>query len=133
MRFCVNYRKVNNVTIRNSYPIPKIDDILNGINKCKIFTSLDLSSGYHQIKLDNASSPITAFITPNGLYQFITMPFNLTNAPATFQSLMNLILQPYINNFCMVYLNDIIIFSKTIKEHLLHVKKVIKKLKKANL
>ena len=132
-RFCVDYRDLNNVTAKDSYPLPNQGDILDTISDAKYFSSLDLASGYWQIKLDKESQLKTAFVSRYGLYQFTVMPFGLTNAPATFQRLMDLVLAGLNWIECMVYLDDIIVFSSTWHEHLLRLEKVFKRLREFKL
>ena len=117
IRYCIDLRKVNNVTKKDTYPLPRIDETLDHLNGAKYFSSLDLTSGYWQIKLAPEDKEKTAFITQSGLYQFKVMPFGLCNAPATFQRLMELVLRGLQYDKCLVYLDDIIIFSKTFEEH----------------
>lgn len=127
-RLCVDYRKLNEITIDDKYPLPNIDNILDKLGRAQYFSSLDLAKGYHQIKMNPNDAHKTAFVTPMGLYEFLRMPFGLKNAPATFQRLMNDILRDYINKICVVYLDDILIFSTSLKEHLNSLKLIFKKL-----
>lgn len=123
LRMCIDYRGLNNVTVPNRYPLPRVDDLLDKLQGATVFSSLDLLSGYHQIRLLDSDVPKTAFRTPFGLYEFRVMPFGLTNAPAVFMAHMNDILHHL--PFCVVYLDDILIFSKTPEEHVSHVKQVL--------
>ena len=133
-RFCVDYRKLNAVTKSDSYPLPRIDDMLESFSGASWFSTLDLVSGYWQIAMDEADIEKTAFITPFGLYEFKVMPFGLAYAPGTFQRLMNYILHEYLGKFVAVYLDDIIIYSKgTLESHLDHLKQVFETLRRANL
>ena len=116
IRFCVDYRKLNSVTRKNAYPLPRIDDCLDTLNGSAWYCTLDLESGYWQIAMDPESIEKTAFITASGLYHFKVMPFGLCNAPATFQEMMNKMLRGLIGTKCLVYLDDIIIFGKTLEE-----------------
>jgi hypothetical protein len=129
LHMCQDYRYLNKITIKNRYPLPRIDDLLDSISGLKYFTSLDLTSGYYQIRITEEDIPKTAFRTPDGLYQFKVLTFGLTNAPATFQSVMNDMLRPYVGKFVVVYLDDILIFSKTAEEHLSHLRKVLQTLR----
>jgi len=124
-RMCVDYRKVNNVTKKDSYSIPNIDEIFDSLDGAKIFTTLDLYSGYHQILMDQESVEITTFTTKFGNYQFKVMPFGLTGAPATFQREMTKILFPLIGKCVFNFIDDILIYSRTVEEHLKHIKQVL--------
>jgi hypothetical protein len=131
--FGVDLRKVNAVTDKDSYPIPRINDLLDEIGQASWFSSIDLKSGYGQIALEEEDKAKTAFMTPTGLYQFKVMPFGLCNAPSTFQHLMDVVLAPYLGKFCAVYLDDILIYSKTYDDHLEHLQLVLEALAAANL
>jgi hypothetical protein len=133
LRFCVDYRKLNSVTKKDAYPIPRIDDMLNKLGGSEWFTTLDLASGYWQVEMDPDSQNKTAFTTEFGIYEFTIMPFGLTNAPATFQRLMNEVLKGLTNNGVMVYLDDINIHTKTFEEHLEKLEEVFKRIKVAGL
>ena len=133
IRFCVDYRKLNNVTKKDAYPIPRIDEMLEALGGAKWFTTLDLASGYWQVEMDSESKDKTAFVTKHGTYEFNVMPFGLTNAPATFQRLMNEILEGTLGKGIIVYLDDINIYSKTFEEHLEKLEEVLKRLKIAGL
>ena len=131
-RFCVDFRKLNNITKKNVYPLPVIDNILSMLNKAKYFTSLDLTSGYHQIKLDDRDKEKASFCTFQGLYTFNVMPFGLANAPSVFQELMARVLRG-LEHFSTAYLDDILIFSATLEEHLSHLKQVFSRIRLHNL
>lgn len=132
-RFCVDYRMLNKVTIKDKYPLPRIPDLLRSIKDSKYFVTLDLRSGYWQIPMEEASAPLTAFRSPCGLYEFIVMPFGLTNAPATFQRAMDSLLGDMAEEGVSVYLDDILIHSKTFDgcTHLLKI--VLARLQEAGL
>lgn len=132
-RLVIDYRAVNEKTIDDRYPIPNIEDILDKLGRCQYFTTLDLASGYHQIQMHPESINKTAFNTDHGHYEFLRMPFGLKNSPATFQRVMDDLLRDVLNKFCLVYLDDIIIFSPSLDEHIKHLKLVFEKLKNANL
>lgn len=127
-RPCVDYRALNAVTLKDAYPLPDIDESLAFLKGAKIFTSLDLKSGYFQIRVSEADIPKTAFCCHSGTYEFRVMPFGLTNAPATFQRLMNDIFRDLIGQFVLIYLDDILIYSKRHEEHLEHCSAVLKRL-----
>jgi hypothetical protein len=124
-RFCVDYRKLNTLTIKNRFPIPIVDEILDELAGSNFFTTLDMKAGYHQVRMLPADEYKTTFKTHHGHYQFRVMPFGLTNAPATFQCLMNNILKPYLRKFAMVFLGDILIYSKDFQSHISHLRAVL--------
>jgi hypothetical protein len=129
----VNYKKLNDVTVGESYPIPRIEDMLNELSQAKFFTKLDLKSGYWQIPIKEEDKYKTAFICSQGLFEYNVMPFGLTNAPATFQRFMDSTLGDLQMRFAMVYLDDIIIYSKTFEEHLQHIDIILERLASVNL
>ena len=132
-RFCIDYRRLNNVTIKDSYPLPRIDDTLESLAGARCFSTLDLASGYWQVGLTDEAKEKTAFATSQGLYQFKVLPFGLCNAPSTFERLMERILQGLRWQILLVYLDDVIVFSRTIQEHLERLDIVFSKLKEAGL
>ncbi len=132
-RFCVDFRKVNEVTRKDAQPLPRIDDTIDALEGAKWFSTLDLASGYWQVEVDPRDREKTAFPTPYGLYQFRVMPFGLCNAPGTFQRLMEQVLTGLHWTSCLVYLDDIIIFSKTIEDHLGRLRDVFSRLRAAGL
>nr|CAI5868931.1 unnamed protein product [Callosobruchus analis] len=132
-RIVVDYRKLNEKTIDDRYPIPNITDILDKLGRCNYFTTLDLASGFHQIELHPNSIPKTAFNVENGHYEFVRLPFGLKNAPSTFQRVMDNVLKELQGKVCLVYMDDIIIFSTSLQEHISNLKKVFQKLKGAGL
>ena len=134
LRFCIDLRKLNARTIKDAYSIPRIEDALDSLNGACIFTSLDLKSGYWQVELDDESIPLTAFtVGPLGFYECVRMPFGLTNAPATFQRLMESCLGDLHLSWCIIYLDDIIIFSKNPDDHITRLEGVFEKLAEAGL
>lgn len=133
LRMCVDYRMLNKITLKNRYPLPRIDEMLDRLNGARYFTKIDLASGYHQIRIKEEDIQKTAFRTRYGHYEYTVMPFGLCNAPATFQRLMNDIFRPYLDDFVVIYLDDILIFSKDLKQHKQHVRKVMELLREHQL
>ena len=133
VRFCVDYRKVNNITHKDAYPLPRIDDTLDTLASSKCFSTLDLKSGYWQVEVEEQHREKTAFCTHEGLFQFNVMPFGLCNAPATFQRLMDMVLTGLQWSSCIVYIYDIIVVGRTFDEHLQNLKEVFKRLDNAGL
>jgi hypothetical protein len=132
-RPCVDYRCLNQQTKPNTYPLPVIDDLLAKVSEGKIFTQMDLYSGFWQIPMNPADIEKTAFTSPLGLYEWKFMPFGLMNAPATFQAVMEKVLAPVLWKTCVVYIDDLVIFSQTEEEHLEHLAEVLKLLDEAGL
>ena len=132
-RFCIDYRRLNAVSRKDVYPLPRIEDILSTLGEAKYFSTLDLATGFWQIELDESSRPKSAFTTHKGLYEFVRMPFGLCNAPATFQRLMQVVLAGLEWSSCFVYIDDILVASRSFEEHLSHIKEVFSRLRKAGL
>lgn len=132
-RIVIDYRKLNEVTVDDKYPLPNISDLLDQLGKCQYFTTLDLASGFHQIEIDKKDIEKTAFSVENGHYEFIRMPFGLKNAPATFQRVMDNVLLGIQNERALVYMDDILIYSPTIYEHINRLKEVFTRLRNSNL
>ena len=132
-RMVVDYRPVNLVTIKNKYPLPRINDLYDQLAGSSVFSKMDLRLGYHQIKIKNGDIPKTAFVTRYGQYEYTVMSFGLTNAPATFSRLMNSIFMEYLDKFVVVYLDDILIYSKNEQEHAEHLRLVLMKLREHRL
>ncbi|GBG70781.1 hypothetical protein CBR_g8079 [Chara braunii] len=132
LRMCIDYRGLNAVTVKNVEPQPRIDNLLDRVHGAKYFSKIDLKSGYHRIEVHPDDQYKTAFRTRYGHYEFIVMPFGLTNAPATFQRCMNDLFRPWLDRFVVVYLDDILVFSKTLQEHQGHLRQVLEKLREAN-
>lgn len=128
----IDYRKLNQKTIDDKYPLPNINDLLDKLGKCVYFTTIDLASGFHQIPLAESTIPKTAFNSENGHYEFTKMPFGLKNAPPTFQRVMDNILEGEIGENCSVYMDDIICFSSSLQEHIESLERIFKRLKEVN-
>lgn len=132
-RLCIDYRALNKLTVKNRYPIPRIEDLLDQLRGAKFFSKIDLCSGYHRVKLAEADQPKTAFRTRYGLYEFVVLPFGLTNAPATFMNVMHHTLHPFLDQFCVVYLDDILVYSTNLSEHEKHLNLIFNTLREARL
>ena len=131
-RFCVDYRRLNEVTVSDAFPMPRIDDLIDKVGKAKYLTKIDLSKGYWQVPMDEEAIPMSAFVTPFGHFQWKFMPFGLRNAPATFQKLVQKVLLG-LDKFTAAYLDDILIFSESWHEHICHIKEVLKRIREAGL
>src|SRR6266480_1500917 len=132
-RFCIDYRKLNEITRKDNHPLPRIDTILEKFGGSKWFSTMDMASGYWQIEMEEQDIEKTAFITHEGLYEWVVMPFGLTNAPATFQRTMQLVLGELFYTIAPVYIDDIIVHSETFGNHLNDLEQVFERIKKANL
>ncbi|KAI0995439.1 Transposon Tf2-9 polyprotein [Podosphaera aphanis] len=133
LRLCVDYRGLNELTIKNRYPLPLIRETLDRLSKAKWYTKLDLRQGYNQIRMAEGEEWKTAFRTRYGHFEYTVMPFGLTNAPATFQHFINDCLRDFLDIFCTAYLDDILVYSNTLEEHQIHVKKVLESLKQKGI
>ena len=128
MRMCIDYRGLNKITEKNNFPLPRIDDLHDRLTNAKYFTKLDLFAGYHQIPIKLGDEYKTAFTSRYGTYEFVVMPFGLTNAPATFQTAMNALFYDWLDDFVIVYLDDILIYSESLEQHHDHVTRVLQRL-----
>jgi hypothetical protein len=129
LRMCVDYRPLNEVTIKNKYPLPRIDILFDQLAGAKVFSKIDLRSRYHQINIRPEDIPKTAFTTRYGLYEYLVMSFGLTNAPAHFMYLMNSVFMPELDKFVVVFIDDILVYSKSEEEHVEHLKVVLTRLR----
>ncbi|GKB67126.1 putative reverse transcriptase domain-containing protein [Tanacetum coccineum] len=132
-RMCIDYRELNKLTIKNRYSLPKIDDLFDQLQGSSVYSNIDLRSGYHQLRVRDEDIPKTTFRTRYGHYEFQVMPFGLTNAPAVFMDLMNHVCKPYLDKFVIVFIDDILIYSRNKEEHTNHLRIILELLKKEKL
>ena len=130
---CIDYRALNKITIKNKYPLPRIDELLDRLLGAKVYSKIDLKSGYHQVRIAKGDEPKTAFRTRYGHFEFQVLSFGLTNAPATFMTMMNDIFRDYLDSFIIVYIDDILVYSKNEEEHEKHLEIVLQKLRENKL
>jgi hypothetical protein len=133
LRLCIDYRQLNKMTIKNKYPLPRINDLFNQVGGAKIFSKLHLRSCYHQVRIKDENISKTLFWTRYGHYEYVVIPFGLTNAPTMFMCLMNSIFSQYLDKFVVVFINDIFVYSKTKEEHDEHLRIVLQTLRKHKL
>src|SRR6516165_5176268 len=133
LRLCIDYRELNRVTVKNKYPLPRIDDLFDQLKGAQYFSKIDLRSGYHQLRIKVDNIPKTAFRTRYGHYEFLVMPFGLTNAPAAFMELMNRVFRDYLDKFVVVFIDDILIYSRSKEEHATHLRMTLGILTKEQL
>jgi hypothetical protein len=133
LRLCIDYRALNKITIKKKYPIPLIADSFDQLSGARYFSKLDLRSGYYQVRIKEGDEPKTTCVTRYGSFEFMVMPFGLTNAPATFCTLMNQVFQECLDKFVVVYLDDIVVYSSSLEEHVEHLKLVFQKLRENQL
>lgn len=132
-RMCIDYRELNKLTVRNRYPLPRIDDLFDQLQGSSVYSKIDLRSGCHQLRVREEDIPKTAFRTRYGHYEFQVMPFGLTNAPAVFMDLMNRVCKPYLDKFVTVFIDDILIYSKNKEEHEEHLRLILELLRQEKL
>ena len=133
LRICINYRQINKVTVKNKYPLPRIEDLSNQLKGASVFSKIDLRSRYYQLRVKEVDVPKTAFKTRYGHYEFLVIPFGLTNAPAAFMDLMNRVFSPYLDQFVVVFINEILVYSKDAQEHEHHLRIVMQTLRENQL
>ena len=133
LQLCVDCRQLNKMTVKNKYPLPRIDDLFDQLKGVSVFSKIDLRSGYHQLRIKDADVYKMAFRTWYGHYKFLVMPFGLTNAPTTFMDLMNRVFRPYVDRFVMVFIDDILVYSKDREDHDTHLRVVLETLRKEQL
>ncbi|GJT99521.1 putative reverse transcriptase domain-containing protein [Tanacetum coccineum] len=132
-RMCIDYQEMNKLTVKNRYPLPRIDDLFDQLQDLSVYSKIDLRSSYHQLRVRDEDTPKTAFRTRYGHYEFQVMLFGLTNAPVVFMDLINRVCKPYLDKFVIVFIDDILIYSRKKEEHEDHLRRILKLLKKEKL
>ncbi|GKF33681.1 putative reverse transcriptase domain-containing protein [Tanacetum coccineum] len=130
---CIDYRELNKLTVKNCYPLPRVDDLFEQLQGSSVYSKIDLRSSYHQLRVRDEDIPKTAFRTRYRHYEFQVVPFGLTNAPAVFMDLMNRVCKPYLDKFMKVFIDDILIYSRNKEEHADHLRKILELLRKEEL
>jgi hypothetical protein len=130
---CIDYRQLNKVIVKNMYPLPRIDDLFDQLKGARVFSKIDLRSGYHQLRIKEQDIQKTAFRTRYGHYEFLVMPFGLTNAPTMFMDLMNRVFRPYLDQYVVVFIDDILVYSNSHLEHEQHLRVVLQTLRENQL
>ena len=133
LRMCIDYRKINKVTVKNKYPLPRIEDLFDQLKGVGVFSKIDLGSGYYQLRVKDVDVSKTTFKTRYGHYEFLVMPCGLTNALAAFMDLMNRVSRPYLDQFVVVFIDDILVYSKDEQKHEQHLKIVLQTLREKKL
>ena len=133
LRMCIDYRQINKVTVKNKYPLPRIKDLFDQLKGADVFSKIDPRSGYYQLRVKEVDVSKTAFRTRYGHYEFLVMPFGLTNAPVAFMDLMNRVFRPYVDQFVVVFIDDILVYSKDAQEHEQHLRIVLETLRENSL
>ena len=129
LQLCIDYRQLNRVTIKNQYPLPRIDDLFDQLKGARVYSKIDLRNGYHHLRVKETDIPKTPFRTRYGHFEFTMMPFGLTNAPAAFMDLMHRVFQPYLDQFVVVFVDNILVYSQSEEEHENHLRIVLQALR----
>ena len=133
LRLCINYRELNKVTVKNKYPLPRIDDLFDQLQGAQYFSKFDWRSGHHQLRIREVDVSKTAFRTRYGHHEFLVMSIELTNAPAAFMDLTNRVFRPYVDQFIVVFIDDILVYSKSMEEHVYHLRTILQTLRENQL